>query len=175
MHYEAPADTPAPPPVIPGVPPEYAGAMTTASKHTGYPVTTLANHFAAENGGNWDPTLKGKADPNDFGITQLNPSAIKTITGTNGGQNYFKQNFGHEFNPADGNDQILASAVYLNWLKQFGLPSAGIKNPTPKDVFTSYNTGAQGYADSIGPNGDKAKQQRTRTYQALLAEHGNQF
>lgn len=161
--------------VIPGVPSEYAPAVMQASQHTGYPATTLANHFASENGGNWDPTLKGKADPSDFGITQLNPTAVQTITGGNGGRNYFKDNFGHEFNPANGNDQILASAVYLNWLKQFGLPAAGIKNPTPKDVFTSYNTGATGYAKTMTPNAPQARVQRARTYQNLLAKNGNKF
>lgn len=156
------------PPVIAGVPEEYVPTVIKASQHTGYPTSTIVNHFNSENGGNWDPKLKGRANPRDLGITQLNPSAIQTITGAGGKTNYFKQNFDHDFDPNSGHDQILAAAVYLNWLKQYGLPEAGRKNPTPKDVFTSYNTGAKGYLDPT-------KAGQVRTYQALQARNGNNF
>lgn len=173
-HYQAPAAPAATPtPVIAGVPAEYAPTVVQASQHTGYPTTMIANHLASENGGNWDPKLKGRADPSDFGISQMNPVAVKDITANANGHDYFKENWGHDFNPSDGHDQILAAATYLNYLKQFGLPAAGIKNPTPQQVFTSYNTGAQGYAQSL--NGNKAKVQRARTYQTLLANHGDSF
>lgn len=163
-----------PPPhiFIKGVPERYTAAVMEASKHSGIPVDKLAAQFNAENGGNWDPKLRGRADPTDFGMTQLNPVAVKTITGkTPGGVNFFKNNYGHEFASTSPEDQIHASGVYLNYLRQYGLPAAGIKNPTDDDVQTSYNTGAAGYAKAKA--GNKQKMQRARTYQDLLDQKIN--
>lgn len=158
-------------PSLNGVPAQYQPAVYQAAAHTGIAAPQLADQFQAENGGTWSPTLKGRVDPTDFGMTQLNPVAVATITGKAGpGRNYFKDNYGHEFNPADGNDQILAAGVYLNYLRQFGLPGAGIKNPTTSQVMTSYNTGAQGLANAnAGQAGPAA---RARSYQALLQSRG---
>lgn len=156
------------PTAIPGVPSIWVSAVQKAAQHTGYDPTVLAKHFNSENGGKWDPELSGRADPTDRGITQLNPTAISTITGKTGGRNYFKDNYGHEFNPTNGEDQILASGVYLNWLKNNALPAAGVHNPQPAAVFTAYNTGAEGYAKN--PNSPRA-----RRYQELLANHDLTF
>lgn len=155
---------------IPNVPDQYQDAVRKASVHSRIPESNLSAQFNSENGGNWDPKLRGRADPTDFGVTQLNPIAIQTITGKNGGRNYFRDNYGQEFNPADANHQILAAGIYLNYLRQFALPAAGIKNPTDQDVMTAYNTGAQGYANA--KNGDQAASKRARNYQSLLTAHG---
>jgi hypothetical protein len=167
--------SPAAPPIptIKGVPPEYVPYIQEASKHTGIPVEQLASQFNSENGGNWSPTLRGKKDKTDLGITQLNPIAVATITGKNGGTNYFKNNYGEEFDPTNPRHQILGSGVYMNYLRQAALPAAGIKNPTTTDVMTSYNTGAAGYAKAKA--GNSTKQARMRTYQNLLTSHGAQL
>lgn len=155
---------------IPQVPQQYQGAVYEASRHTGIPVTNLANQFLAENGGNWSPTLPGIKDPKDFGMTQMNPSGVDAITGADGsGHNYFKENYGHEFDLKNPTDQILGAGVYLNRLKQFDLPSFGIKNPTLTDVQTSYNTGAQGYTEAL--KGDPGEQNAVKLYQANLRAH----
>jgi len=156
------------------IPKQYVAAMQAASKHTSIPLKDMASHFTAENGNNWDPKLRGIADPSDFGITQLNPLSISTITGTvsKNAHDYFKDNFGHSFNPEDGNDQILASAVYLNHIRQFGLPSLGIKNPTNRDVIISYNMGPTGYVNSLKPNAPKDLVNRRKRYEALLIRNG---
>lgn len=161
--------------VAAGAPAEYASAVARASEHTGLSVQQLVSHFESENGGKWDPNLRGRADPTDRGITQLNPSAVATITGQGGTTNFFKNNFGHDFNAANGEDQILGAATYLNWLRQFGLPGYGLKNPTDKDVFTAYNTGAKGYVQSLGKNAPKARVERARSYQSLLSRTGVEF
>lgn len=158
-------------PSLTGVPAQYAPTVQQASIHTGIPAQQLADQFNAENGGNWNPALKGRRDPTDFGITQLNPVAIKTITGKSpGGVNFFKNNYGHDFDPTNANDQILASGVYLNYLKSYALPEAGIKNPSTTDVMTSYNTGARGYANAQA--GNTTAQARARRYTDLLTAHG---
>jgi hypothetical protein len=140
-----------------------------AAAHTKIPAGKLAAQFTAENGGKWDPNLKGRADPTDFGVTQLNPVAVQTITGTKGGQNYFKDNYGREFEGSNPSDQILGAGVYLNWLRQFGLPGAGIKNPTDEQVMTAYNTGPGGLAKAATSAPAAA---RASGYQALLAKNG---
>lgn len=147
-----------------GVPPQYATAFGLASVHTGYPVSMLAAHARAENGGKWDPTLRGRRDPSDLGITQMNPLAWDAITGRKGGRNYFKDNWGHDPDPTNGNDQALGTATYLNRLKQFDLPARGIANPTAQQVFTAYNTGA-----------GNVNTPRGRSYQDLLARSGMEF
>ena len=156
------------------IPKQYISAMQTASKHTSIPLKDLTGHFTSENGNNWDPKLRGKEDPSDFGVTQLNPSSISTITGTvrENARNYFKDNFGHSFNPEDGNDQILAAAVYHNYNKQFALPALGIKNPTKRDILISYNMGATGYVNSLKPNASKELINRRKRYEALLIRNG---
>lgn len=141
-----------------------------AAAHTKIPAAKLAAQFASENGGNWSPTLRGRADPSDFGITQLNPIAVQTITGAKGGQNYFKSNYGREFESNNPSDQILGAGVYLNWLRQFGLPGAGIKNPTDEQVMTAYNTGPTGLAKAAA--GSVPAAARASGYDALLAKNG---
>lgn len=168
--YNAPTKPSAPPAPFVKVPAQYAGAVAQASQHTGIPVPQLAGQFNAENGGNWSPTLRGRADPTDYGITQLNPVAIQTITGKTGGRNYFKDNYGHEFNENDATDQILGSGVYLNYLRQFALPAAGVNSPSNAAVMTAYNTGAQGYAKAQA--GDAAAKARATAYQGLLSRNG---
>lgn len=152
------------------VPAHLRGAVLAASAHTGYPAHALASQFVAENGGNWDPALVGRADPRDKGVTQLNPIALKTITGSEGGRNYFKDNYGRDFEAHSPSDQILAAGVYLNWLRQFALPAAGIKNPTMQQVMTAYNTGAQGAANAAA--GSSTAQDRASIYQHLLKKNG---
>lgn len=151
------------------VPTPFRGAVMAASQHTNIPAAKLAAQFASENGGKWDPSLRGKTDPSDFGVTQLNPIAVQTITGGKGGQNYFKSNYGREFEPANATDQILGAGVYLNWLRQFGLPAAGIKNPTDEQVMTAYNTGPTGLAKAATSAPAAA---RAAGYQALLNRNG---
>lgn len=155
-----------------GSPDEYAESIVRAADHTGFTPEQIVKHLTAENGGKWDPKLKGRADPTDKGISQLNPVAIKTITGEGGGRNYFKDNWGHELDPNNGNDQILAAATYLNWLKQFGLPKAGMKDPSDKAVFTAYNTGAKGYVESQQPDATSSRKNRARGYEDLLKSKG---
>lgn len=166
--------TPPPQPARYAVPSQYAGAVQQAATHTGLPVDTVVRHLTAENGGNWDPNLRGRKDPTDFGVSQLNPIGVAAVTGTGykGARNYFQDNYGRPFNPTSGTDQILASGVYLNRLRQFDLPQAGIKNPSNKDVLLSYNLGAQNYAQSLKPNADPAIVARRKGYEALLKSHG---
>jgi len=156
------------------VPKQFAGAVSRAAAHTGIPMDTVIRHFTAENGGVWDPTLRGRQDPNDFGVTQLNPLAVGAITGTGykGAPDFFRQNFGRAFNPTSGDDQILGAAVYLNRLRQFDLPEAGIKKPTNKDVLLSYNLGARNYAASLQPNAPAEIVARRERYERLLKKHG---
>lgn len=137
---------------VPAVPAEFGDAMKEYSNHTTVPLDTAARQFTAENGGVWSPTLRGHVDKNDFGVTQLNPQGVAVITGKSfpGAQNYFKQIYGHEFNSKSGHDQILASGVLMNHLKQFDLPQYGIDKPTTADVLMSYNMGAKNYAMSFG-------------------------
>lgn len=175
LHYVRPPSpatvATAAPIAAPNVPKPYQASVAEASAHTGIPVQHLTAQFTAENGGNWDPKLRGRTDPTDFGVTQLNPVAVKTITGaTPGGVNFFKKNYGHEFNPADPNDQILASGVYLNYLRQYGLPAAGVQNPSDAAVMTAYNTGATGYARAQA--GDVAATARANMYRDLLRANG---
>lgn len=176
--YDAPSVSPEPPPpnpvASPKVPSQYASVMVQAAKHTGIPEDTMARHFNAENMGLWDSKQIGKADPTDFGVTQLNPSGVSMINGTayKGGTNFFKQNFGHEFDRTNGNDQILGAATYLNWLKQYGLPAAGIKNPKLKDQLLAYNMGPTGYAASLAPNAPADLVTRRERYTALLKRSG---
>lgn len=153
-----------------GVPAQYRGAVMAAAAHTKIPAGKLAAQFASENGGNWSPTLRGRADPTDYGITQLNPVAVQTITGSGGKTNYFKSNYGREFEPGNPSDQILGAGVYLNWLRQFGLPGAGIQNPTDEQVMTAYNTGPTGLVKA--GQGSAPAAARASGYQALLARNG---
>lgn len=130
-------------PTIPSVPPQYYDAVQSAVSHTGMPTSTIVAQINAENGGNWDPQLRGKANPNDVGITQLNSSptgAIAEMTKTlPNGSNFFQQTWGHPFNIGSGNDQIKMQANYLNYLRQYLLPSMGMKNPTDAQVIAAYN------------------------------------
>lgn len=147
-----------------GAPEAYARAFAMASQHTGYPVRMLIAHAKAENGGVWNPALRGRRDPSDLGITQMNPIAWSSINGKDGGKNYFKDHWGHDADPANGQDQILGAATYLNHLKQFDLPARGVKAPNAQNVFTAYNTGASNVNSARG-----------RSYQALLARSGAAF
>lgn len=128
------------------VPQEYQDTILKVADHTGMSINSIVQHLYAENGGNWDPKLKGIADPNDTGMSQLSKDAIKEITkprGKNG--NFFEQNYGHPFDIKDGHDQLLGYGVYMNYLKNFALPiDAKIKNPTERDVQLAYNLGATG-------------------------------
>lgn len=173
LSYQAPATPAADDTIDPAfakVPMQYRGAVTAAAAHTGIPAGKLAGQFLSENGGNWDPALRGRADPTDMGVTQLNPIAIQTITGAKGGANYFQSNYGRPFDATNPTDQILGAGVYLNWLRQYALPAAGIKNPTDEQVMTAYNTGAQGLANAA--TGSAPAVRRAGNYQALLARNG---
>jgi hypothetical protein len=160
ISYQAPTVEAAPVPVYSfpeKVTPELQDAFQRTSKHTNMPVETLVNLTSAEHGGTWDPTTKGIADPLDYGLTQLNPSAIAIITGKKKGtRNYFKDNFGEDFDINNPVHQILGMGVYHNYNRQFALPEAGITNPTDRDVIMSYNLGARGYAETVsGKRPDK--------------------
>lgn len=134
-----------------GIPKEYAYDVGWTSQHTGIPIERLAMQFHTENGGNWDPKLTGMKDPRDYGVTQLNRDyAIPDITGKSTGVNWFKKVTGHEFDINDPHDQILGAGVYMNLLRQYQLPQAGIKAPTDDDVIGSYHTGATKYANTKG-------------------------
>lgn len=155
---------------VKGVPAQYQNTMQQVSQHTGIPAQKLSAQFNAENGGNWSPTLRGRTDPTDFGMTQMNPAGVGIITGKAGPmRNYFKDAYGTEFDRTNPQHQMLGAGVYMNYLKQFGLPGAGIKIPTTTDIQTSYNTGATGYAKAKA--GDPTWASRARNYQRLIASH----
>ena len=145
-----------------GVPEEYRIPIAVASVHMGTSVGQLVKHFTAENGGDWDSKLVGRADPNDKGVTQLSPQAINTINGKDSGVNFFKNNFGEDFDIENPQHQVLGAAVFMNWLKQYGLPEAGLSNPTDSDVALAYNMGAKGYVDAVKGKGDKKRLKRYR-------------
>ena len=130
-----------------GVKPEWQSAFTEAAKRTNIQIGTVVNRASAEHGGTWDPTTRGILDPNDYGLTQLNPSAVATITGSGGGRNYYKDNFGEEFDINNPIHQILGASIMDNYNRQFALPEVGITNPTEYDIFMAYNLGAKGYAE----------------------------
>lgn len=167
VHYERKAPT-----FIPmKVPGEYQDSVLKGASHAGLDPQKFAGQINAENGGNWSPTLKGWMDPTDHGVTQMNPLAENIITGRTGPKvNYFKNNYGKEYDRENPQHQILGMSVYMNWLRQFGLPGAGVKTPSNQAVQTSYNTGAQGYARS--KSGDKEAIARTRRYEDLLRSRG---
>ncbi len=152
---------------IKGVPAQYQSDVAWGAQHTGIPAQNLSAQINGENGGNWSPTLRGRRDPNDFGITQLNPAGVGIITGKTGPmQNYFKANTGEDFDRTNPDHQLKGMFIYQNYLKQYGLPSAGMKNPTTSDIQTSYNTGAEGLSKAKA--GDPTWSARARTYQNLM-------
>ena len=129
------------------VPDEYKKYIIEASNHSKIPVETLSKLFKAENMNNWDVNLRGTADKDDVGITQLSPIAIREITIKRGRYTgFFEQNFGEKFDITKPRHQILGAAVYLNYLKQFALPNEGVNNPELRDILLSYNLGAKGYS-----------------------------
>lgn len=162
---------PAPTFVPMNVPGPYRNATMSGAGTAGIDPQRFAGQIAAENGGNWSPTLKGRADSTDHGITQMNPIAEAVITGKAGpGVNYFKAATGHEYDRTDPDDQINGMGVYLKYLRTKGLPAAGVIAPSTSALQTSYNTGARGYANAQA--GKPAAVSRERTYQDLLAAHG---
>jgi hypothetical protein len=156
------------------VPKEYVSAVSEASKHTTIPEDIVIQHLNAENGSVWIPTLKGYADPTDFGISQLNPKGVAAITGKQyvGERNYFKDNYGRDFDPNSGIDQILGYGVLMNRYKQFDLPALGIKNPTLKDQMLAYNMGPEDYVTSLQPNALPELITKRERYLALLKRNG---
>jgi len=151
------------------VPEEFRPHFIEAAKHANVPVNEYVMHSVAENGGNFDPKLRGQIDPNDYGIMQMSPQAVQEITKPReGGKSFFEQNYGEKFNPEDPRHQIVGSSVYMNFLKQYSLPEAGIKNPTADDIRYSYNMGAKGYADFKAGKGDATSTKRYETYKKNL-------
>lgn len=154
------------------VPQEYRPYIMEASKHTKIPPAKLRAQFGMENAESWNPQLKGYLDPEDYGMTQLNPTAIEEITKPRaGGKSFFEQNFNEKFDIENPRHQILGSAVYMNWLRQFALPEQGIKNPTDEDVSIAYNMGAKRYARTIGGGGDGEDNRKLEKYKELLTKH----
>lgn len=151
------------------VPRQYRGYIVEAAEHTEIPVGTLAKLFKAENTNMWEVDLRGTADADDIGMTQLSPVAIKEITTERGEYpSFFEQNFNEEFNITNPRHQFLGAAVYLNYLKQFALPKEGIKDPMLRDILLSYNLGAKGYAMvELDESGDIDRSRYTR-YENLL-------
>lgn len=134
------------------LPSEYEDAVVETSLHTNIPVSTIVKLLYQES--KFDKEAEGTTG--DYGLSQLTKPAIDTITGKSRGRNYFKDNYGEEFNLKDTTHQILAAGIYLNWLKQFGLPKSKtnpIKNPTTRDLLAAYNGGPDGlnydYADTV--------------------------
>lgn len=153
------------------VPGPYRTATLSGATTASIDPQRFAGQITAENGGNWSPTLAGRADPTDHGITQMNPVAEAVITGRAGpGVNYFKAATGHEYDRTNPSDQINGMGVYLKYLRQQGLPAAGVSSPSSTAVQTAYNTGARGYANAQGGRG--AAVSRETTYQNLLKSHG---
>jgi hypothetical protein len=151
------------------VPENMIDAVKKAVEHTGMKIDKVINHMKAENGNDWRPELVGKADPTDKGVTQLNTRAIDIISGKTGPMvDFFKQNFGHTFDINNVNDQILGYATYMNWLRQYALPEAGIKNPTTNDVMLAYNLGAKGLSEVKNKTADATTTARYARYYSLL-------
>lgn len=146
LNYQRPAA-----PVIPGVPSQYAPDVASVIQHTGMGTSTIAAELNQENGGNWSPTLQGKANPNDYGPAQINTSptgAAAELQKTP----FFQNAYGHPFNVKNPDDNIKGMGVYLNYIRQYLLPSRGIKNPTDAQVIAAYNNlGAPGkaYAQAV--------------------------
>ena len=154
------------------VPTTMIDTVKQAVEHTGIKLDKVINHMKAENGGKWDPTLVGHADPTDRGVTQLNPMAINILSGKSGPMvNFFKNNFGHDFDINNVTDQILGYATYMNWLKQSALPEQGIKNPTNNDAMLAYNLGAKGLADIKNKTADATTTARYARYYSLLKKN----
>jgi hypothetical protein len=161
-----------------GAPDTMAQAVAIASSHTGMSVKNLMGLFLSENGGKWDPKLVG-VDPTDIGVTQLNKAkAIPEITKPRpqeDGKSYFEANFGHEFDVKNPNDQIVGSAVYLNWLKMAlaekkVLGDRVITNPSTFDLFMSYKLGAKEYATL--PKNEKKWPKEAKERKAALSRYG---
>ncbi len=146
LNYQRPA-----PPVIPGVPSQYAPDVESVISRTGMPTTTIAAELNQENGGNWSPTLQGKANPSDYGPAQINTGptgAAAELQKTP----FFQNAYGHPFNVKNPDDNIKGMGVYLNYIRQYLLPSRGVKNPTDAQVIAAYNSlGAPGkaYAQAV--------------------------
>ena len=118
---------------------------------------------------NWNVNLRGTADKDDIGMTQLSPVAIREITVQRGRNlSFFEQNFNEKFDITQPRHQILGAAVYLNYLKQFALPKEGIQNPELRDILLSYNLGARGYS-VVKLGGIDYRYMR---YEKLLREYG---
>jgi hypothetical protein len=152
---------------------QYADAIKQAADHIGVDMDKVIRHLESENGGSWNPNLRGHADPTDRGVSQLNPVAIGIITGKTGPMiDYFKSNFGHTFDINNGNDQILAYATYINWLRTKALPEQGVKNATVDDAMIAYNTGARGIAKVKDGTATSTERARYDRYKKLLNSHG---
>ena len=151
------------------VPQEYRSYVEEASNHIGIPTDTLVKLINTENA-QWNPKQKGVVSPDDYGITQMSSSAVKSITGSRG-RNYFKDNYGEEFDKENPRHQILAMGVHLNAMKQFDFPKFGINNPTLEDLLLSYNLGVEGYIKAIRGK-DKKKMQILENYRATLKKNG---
>lgn len=142
------------------VPGPYRDVTTQAATHADMDPQKFAGQINAENGGNWSPTLPGRADPTDMGITQMNPKAIGIISGKTGPKvNFFKNNYGTDYDPTNPKHQIQGMAVYMNYLRRYGLPARGVKSPTNAQVQTGYNT-------------MNLASDRAHSYQSLLGSHG---
>lgn len=141
---------------LPGVPAQYGQDVSDVINHTGMGTSTILGELRQENGGNWSPTLQGKANPSDYGPAQINTSA--TGAGAELAKTPFFQNaYGHAFNVKNPDDNIKGMGVYLNYIRQYLLPSRGVKNPTNAQVIAAYNS----LVPSIGKAYQNAVQKKT--------------
>lgn len=148
------------------VPQKFRGAVLEAAKNSDFSVPEIVQQISAENGGKWDPKLRGISDPTDYGITQLNPIAIKSITEPRaGGKSFFQQRYGEDFDIENPRHQILGLASVHNYNRQFALPEFGITTPTNQDIMYAYNLGAKGLSDYRAGKGDN---ERYAKYEANL-------
>lgn len=135
---------------VPGVPQQYEPALQQAVSHIQTQIPSMGTSSVAaqlnfENGGDWNPTLPGRADPRDIGLAQLNTGpngAIAAMTKINPstGNSYFQQSWGHPFNLNDPADQLRLYSNYINYLHQYYIPQVlKIPNPTIDQTMAVYN------------------------------------
>jgi len=161
------------------VPEEYRDAFASLAEHTGRPPEQLVNYINAENGYNWNPELKGKIDPRDYGITQLTPDAVKTISGglradNTPGPNYFQQNFNEKFDIKNPTHQIIGAGVYMNYVEQT-LESLGVINPTMTEIALGYNLGPNGFKALLDGRASLPTKRKVRAHVANLKSKDFEF
>lgn len=155
-----------------GVPEEFREFVAVASEHTGLPASDFAKLMKSENA-SFDPTKKGLKDPDDFGLTQLSPEAVSDITSQRG-RDYFKDNFGVDFNIENPQHQILGAAVLMNLQQQFDFPKFGIPD-TRKNRLLAFNLGGKRLSSILNGNGSSKDRDRMQGYLDLLKRNGIKF